>query len=115
MLTNIPPLNELIEVDGPRIIWPTLGVCIVCRGVKSINCRKTGSLKDKDLAYLIACIQHGYFLSRWEGQNVTNKKIFPQKCKCECDHEMNEIRIEECLYRWTCSKCGWTGVVDSSG
>lgn len=72
-------------------------------------------IDDKDLAYQVALIQHGYYLRAWEKHNVLNKYQFPYKCICECDHSF-EVRsfymFEHC---YTCRKCGWSGTVDSSG
>ncbi len=103
---------EFIDVSKSPIRFPTLCGCIVCGGIRGFY--KDKQYDDKELAYQIAIIQHGYYLKIWEGQNVTNKELFPKKCTCECAHEFDEKNVGRCLHEWKCKKCDWVGIVDSS-
>lgn len=105
-------LHKYINVDGPRIQFPTLSSCPICHGMVGFYDGKT--VFDKELATQIALVQHGYYLKIWEGQNVLNKKQFPFACKCTCDHEFARKSIGKCLHKLTCLKCGESITVDSS-
>lgn len=105
--------------DAQRISFPTLCTCMVCHGIKSISGTPKGEkshrvIDDTELAYKAALIHHGYSMCKWEGNNVANQWHFPKKCECACDHKYTSKRLGRCLYEYTCTKCGWTGVIDSS-
>lgn len=93
--------------DKP-IKFPTLTKCIICDGI----C-ETKELSTEE-AFLVAALQHGFYLAKWEGQNVANSDFFPFPCICKCKHVFNERTVGRCLHRWTCEKCEVSLVVDSS-
>lgn len=100
--------------DGYEVKLPTLSVCAVCHGVVGVT-RGNKHTNDKQLAYEVALLAHGYWVRAWEGTRTANIEFIPYKCKCECDHEWDEVTIGNCLHRWTCRNCGHSMTVDSSG
>ena len=97
---------------GYHVSFPMTGTCAVCHGIKRgwFN----GIELNKELAYQVALLHHGYNMAKWEGTRTMNIKYIPYKCKCKCDHDWNEVTIGRCLHKWTCTKCGVQITVDSS-
>lgn len=104
--------------------FPTICACWVCGGVKAAI--RYGTVPDatgylgmetlgRDDAYAMALLQHGYYIAKWEGQNVLNRTLIPTKCTCVCDHaNTTERSAGHMLHEWTCPGCGATSVFDSS-
>lgn len=102
------------DADG-KPDFPTFVACWVCGGIKGYYSFERGDCRDKDLAHAMALVQHGYYIAKWEGDNVANRSIFPTKCVCACAHaNTKEEGVGRCLHRWTCADCGASGVYDSS-
>lgn len=118
---RIVNLEEVVDVHGEKINFPTLLYCWVCDGIKEVVVSPNSELKDKvkgdrDLAFQVALMEHGYMLAKWEGQNIMNKENFPKKCICECNHEnVMETNIRMFEHHWECPDCGAKRTVDSSG
>lgn len=106
-------VKDVIKVDGPRIKFPTLCICPSCGGNNAIFFNNE-TIFDKDLAYEVAIINHGYYLSRWEGENIMNKSIFPKKCSCSCQHEWETENVTMFNHKLTCKKCDYIRYMDSS-
>ena len=111
-------LNELITWKNwgkkdEQINWPTLGFCLGCYGIAG------GTIEEKDIdketAFKIALIQHGYYIAKWEKQPVGNKEHFPYICSCECNHSwVVKARPRMCLTIYQCENCGLEKEIDSS-
>ena len=116
-------LNDLITEQHGRVKFPTLASC-VCGGInrcsnpnENYSTDPTGEkhwVNDRDLAYQVAVLQHGYYLAKWEGQNVANKEYFPKACTCTCDHEIENSTPRAYFHVATCTKCGMSSGGDSS-
>jgi hypothetical protein len=94
--------------------FPTICKCCVCHGVNGFFKRGIGQVNDRAFAASIAQIQHGYYLAKWEHQNVAGKEDWPFRCECKCGHEFSEVSEGHCLHKLTCNKCGTVVRTDSS-
>ncbi len=78
--------RHLVLTEDENVHFPTICTCSVCGGVNGmvhggLNEPPTHS-DDKELATIIALMQHGYYLKSWEGFDVANKKHIPFMCQC---------------------------------
>lgn len=116
MTPTLDTLRATVPVDDATGVpdFPTLVACWACGGIRA-TFRDGVSNPDKDLAYAVALLQHGYYVAKWEGHRVLNSTCFPTRCTCTCAHaRATEVTIGRCLHRVTCPDCGAGTVQDSS-
>lgn len=106
---------DYVKVSGNKIEFPTLCCCLSCGGGGINGLFATANIRDKNLAYEIALVQHGYYLKMWEGQNIANKEIIPKMCSCECTHDWKTEALAMFEHKAICVKCGEIRCYDSSG
>lgn len=100
--------NAIEYYEDGRVNFPTLCACPVCGGV-------TDSFPhDKETAYKVALVQHGYYIKEWEGMNVANKEFFPHMCNCKCKHDFEIIKVEGYVRTSKCKHCNVIISHDSS-
>jgi Zn finger protein HypA/HybF involved in hydrogenase expression len=106
-----------MEIDPRKNIeWPRIKKCDVCHGVKSavVEGKEVGAVE----ALNIAMLEHGFWMAKWEGKNVSNIKFIPNACVCDCDHDFKTDNSEKTFafeHRYKCTKCGKVIIQDSSG
>ena len=109
---NLKELGIKWNERQKRWDYPTLGGCCFCYGYTSFYVDNK-SYYDPEKATMIALMQHGKYLEKWDN-NVGNVNIIPRKCDCNCDHQIVETNVGRCLHRVVCTKCNKTNVLDSS-
>jgi len=73
--------KHLVLTEDENVHFPTICQCSICGGVNGMVHNGLAS-EDKELATIIALMQHGYYLKSWEGFDVANKKHIPFMCQC---------------------------------
>jgi len=99
-----------IEEGEDEVKFPTQSVCPICSGYVSTSKGMEESIEDKQLAYEVALVQHGYYLAKWNS-NVVNRKIIPKPCTCECPktgerHDLEEVNDDDWSITFKCKDCG---------
>ncbi len=108
---------------GVSLRFPTFSVCMICgghlgentlkynQGIPVLNC-------TSDENYLLALIQYGYYLAKWEGTNTSATCYAPRPCKCKCKHQWEETfrppTPRSGIHGARCVKCGMTTEYDTS-
>lgn len=118
-------LREVVKEspEGVSLHFPTFSVCMICsghlgentlkynQGIPVLNC-------TADENYLLALIQYGYYLAKWEGSNTSATAYMPHPCICKCKHQWEETfrppTPRSGIHGCKCLKCGMTTEYDTS-
>ena len=120
-------LNEVIKKAqyGFKPDFPTFSVCMVCGGhtgkakLKWRNGMPTIKATEEE-TFMLALINFGYWLHKWEGSNVANAgpKFVPHPCSCDCQHVWVETSCpanhRSGEHTCKCSCCGLETSYDTS-
>lgn len=110
------PTLEKRWPDGRRA-WYTLVACPACHGICGIYpvLDSAGKTISKERAFLYALFQFGHLVAGRDASDQNWVNIEPEPCNCACDHQWSRRTIRMFEHEDSCSKCGISVIVDSSG
>lgn len=130
-VSTIKPLRQKVlrhvvhesATEGVSLHFPTFSVCMICHGTIGENTLKYNQGIPQlnctaDENYLLALIQYGYYLAKWEGTNTSGTCYHPTVCTCKCQHQWEETfrppTPRSGIHGARCVKCGMTTEYDTS-